>query len=155
MATPVNQFALGKYARLYVAPAVADGSTAADGTFVLVETENDVEVSWKNDKERVATKSKGKIMLPEGDEEWQLKVTCDAALVDSGYATLLTAMNTAIPVQIRDTKTNKVILEGKFTASDMSFKAPQQGVRQTTFTLDNSDTVTLSLATGGRALVTA
>ncbi len=32
MATPVNQFALGKYARLYVAPAVADGSSLGGGT---------------------------------------------------------------------------------------------------------------------------
>lgn len=153
MATPTTSFALGKYARLKVGPAPTDdGKAPADSTFKLVETENEIELTWKADKEKVATKSKGKLTLPEGDEEWQIKATCDAALVDAGYAELLGTMSGARWVQIVDTKTNKVQMEGVFTASDMSFKAPQAGVRQTTFTLDNSDTVTLHLASGGRAV---
>lgn len=151
MTTPTTSFALGKYARLKVGPAPTDdGVKPTDDKFKLVETENDIELSWKADKEKVATKSKGKLTLSEGDEEWQLKATCDAALVDAGYAELLGTMSGARWVQIVDTKTGKVQMEGTFTASDMSFKAPQNGVRQTTFTLDNSDTVSLYLATGGR-----
>ncbi len=152
MTTPTTSFALGKYARLKVGPAPTDdGVRPADNLFVLVETENEIELTWKSDKEKVKTKSKGSLTLPEGDEEWQIKATCDAALVDAGYAELLGTMSGARWVQIVDTKTSKVQMEGVFTASDMSFKAPQAGVRQSTFTLDNSDAVNLYLATGGRA----
>lgn len=154
MTTPTTSFALGKYARLKVGPApTEDGAKPADATFKLVETEDEIELTWKSDKEKVATKSKGKLTLPEGDEEWQVKVTCDAALKDDGYVELLGTMSGARWVQIMDTKTGKVQMDGVFTASDMSFKAPQSGVRQTTFTLDNSDAVNLYLATGGRAVV--
>jgi hypothetical protein len=152
MTTPTTSFALGKYARLKVGPAPTDdGAKPADSLFVLVETENEIELTWKSDKEKVKTKGKGSLTLPEGDEEWQVKATCDAALKDDGYAELLGTMSGARWLQIIDTKTNKVQMDGVFTASDMSFKAPQAGVRQTTFTLDNSDAVTLYLATGGRA----
>ncbi|KQN09073.1 hypothetical protein [Sphingomonas sp. Leaf28] len=152
MTTPTTSFALGKYARLKVGPAPTDdGVRPADNTFKLVETENEIELTWKSDKEKVKTKSKGSLTLPEGDEEWQIKATCDAALADEGYAELLATMSGARWVQIVDTKTSKVQMEGVFTASDMSFKAPQAGVRQSTFTLDNSDAVNLYLATGGRA----
>lgn len=152
MTTPVTAFSLGKNGRLMVGPApTEDGVRPADNLFKLIETENELEISYKNDKEKIATKSKGKLTLPEGDEEWQIKATCDAALVDDGFADLLATLNGSRWIQVRDTKTNKVQLEGVFTASDMSIKLPQNGVRQTSFTLDNSDIVSLYLATGGRA----
>lgn len=148
MATPENSFSLGKHFRLFVG---AEDATA-DADFILVENENEIEVSWSAEKEQVSTKSKGKVTLPEGDEEWTINVTVDAILVDNGFPLLVEMQSEERPVQVRDTKANKVILEGKFTANSMSVSGASNNARQTTFTLANTDVVTLSLASGGRAV---
>lgn len=157
MAT-TNPMALGKYDRLFI---LKDGATAdaqgnfKDTDFVMVNNENDIELSWKSDKDSVSTKSSGKITLEEGDESWQLKITCDAVLTDEGFPLLMATLNGSKPCQVRDTKNAKVMLEGNFTSSDMSVKSQEKGVRQTTFTLDNSGIITSNLAIGGRQLPSA
>lgn len=147
----INPMALGKYDRLYIAQTTG----LVDTDFVMINNENDVEVSWKSDKDSVSTKSAGKITLPEGDDSWQIKVTCDAVLTDTGFPLLMGTLNASTHFQVRDTKNNLVMIEGLFTSSDMTVKSQEKGVRQTTFTLDNAGTITTNFAAGGRAVGTS
>lgn len=149
--TVANNFMLGKTARLYV----ADSATIVKGDdahFKKVVNENDIELSYKNDKDSIMTKEKGKITLPEGDASYQLKVTVDQALVDSGFPLLFAALNSELQMQVRDERVNKVIFEGAFTITDMNFKGTDKGVRQFTFTMDNTDVIDMNITDGGRAV---
>jgi hypothetical protein len=149
MTTSNTNFKLGKFDRLYVAQ--TDG--ALDSDYILVKNENDVELSWKAEKDSVATKSGGKITIPTGDDSWSIKVTCDAVFTDPGFTFLYGAQEGAVKLQIRNTVDNMVMLEGFFTANDLSIKSMEKGARQSTFSFENSDVISAYFATGGRAVV--
>jgi hypothetical protein len=128
---------LGKNCRVYI------GNTAnpADDTeYALIENENELSISYSVDAQEIDTKSAGKISLP-GTESYELTFTTNAALNDTTtYALLQAAKNKSWPYQVREGE-NKMF-SGNFVLTGIETSAGAVGVREGSYTLKNSGTVT-------------
>lgn len=127
---------LGKECRVYIGKT----STATeDVDFELVENENEMTLSFNVDAQEIDTKSQGKVSLP-GTESWELTFTTNAALTDAAANLLAWARNKSWPYQIRE-GANKWF-EGRFLLTGLEHSAGAVGVREGSYTLSNSGTVT-------------
>jgi len=127
---------LGKDCRVYI----GKNSTATEDTdFVLVENENELTLSYSVDAQQIDTKSQGKVSLP-GTESWEFSFTTNAALTDAAANLLAWARNKSWPYQIREGE-NKWYA-GRFLLTGVEHGAQAVGVRESSFTLSNSGTIT-------------
>lgn len=129
---------LGKETRIKIGK-TADATVDAD--FVLIENENELTATWSSDPQQVSTKSAGKITLP-GDESWEIKFTTNEALTDAARKLLRQAKNTSWAYRVYEG--DDVWLSGKFLLIQDEKKAGAVGVREGSYTLQNSGPVTES-----------
>ncbi len=128
---------LGSKCRVYIGKTT--GATA-DADFELIENENEFTLSYSVDAQEIDTKSAGKVSMP-GTESWELTFTTNAALTDAAVSLLLGARNKSWPYQIREEATK--LYGGNFLMTGVELTAGAVGVREGSYTLRNTSSVTI------------